>query len=506
MEKYHKEVEKQHLKLEKEAVKELTSAYEKALDDVKERIKYLQSDEMSVSKIRQLKYQEALESQLGGVLEVLKTDNIITINKYMNEAYKNGFIGSLYCMQKEDVPLALGIDQKKVLSSISKKIEDMTFADREEVNMNDFKTKIKAEITRGIAGGSKYKEIVRNIDNYTKEGINSSYRICRTEMGRVSQEAKYDSMIKAKENGADIVKQWDSTMDHRTRESHARLDGQVRELEEPFEIDGMEAMYPMGFGIASMDINCRCVVLERARWAVEDELSGSNGFTKAVRNEDGTSEIREFNINSYNEFKKDYFKWEKEIEKSVLKNIKEVITDSVLFGHSILKSELSKTDKEVLDYYVMNAGAYDVNYVLRNGVGATENDKRAIEALINAINKGSLSDDIEVYRYISNENVFNDLKIGDIYEDKGFMSTTYSNETDRESNFNDYRIKAVIQAKKGDNAIDVSSIYDKEAYEGEEEREIIFNKGQKIKLIKVETVRDKYDEFTRKIYYFETVK
>lgn len=344
MEKYHIEVEKAHLQLEKEAVNELRKSYEQALKDIQERVKYLQSDEALESKIRQLNYQRALETQITGVLDVLKTDNIITINKYLNEAYNNGFVGSLYCMQKEDIPLAYGIDEKKVLTSISKKIENMTFADREETNMDDFKKKIKAEITRGIANGSKYSEIVRNLDNTTKEGVNSSYRICRTEMGRISQEAKYDSMVKAKENGADIVKQWDSTMDGKTREAHSKLDGQVKEIDEPFEIGDMKAMYPCGFGIAAMDINCRCVVLERARWAVEPELKGDSTFTKAVRNNDGEATINTFNANTYKEFKQKFFKWEEIKEEFANSVIKDKTGNLLLLYHGSPNANIKSFD------------------------------------------------------------------------------------------------------------------------------------------------------------------
>lgn len=169
-----------------------------------------------------------------------------------------------------------------------------------------------------------------------------------------------------------------------------------------------------------------------------------------------------------------------------------------------LSAELDKTDKEVLDYYVMDAGAYDVNYVLRNPEAfKTENDKRAIKDLDNAINKSSLNKDVETYRYISNENVFKDMKAGDIYEDKGFMSTTYNPKTDREDNFQDYRVKAIIKAKEGTKALDVSSIYDKQAKEGQKESEIIFARDTKMKLIKEETIKDKYGEFSRKVYTFE---
>ena len=59
----------------------------------------------------------------------------------------------------------------------------------------------------------------------------------------------------------------------KTRKAHRLLDGQIRELDEPFEINGHKAMYPSNFGIPSLNINCRCAVLQRARWALDqDEL------------------------------------------------------------------------------------------------------------------------------------------------------------------------------------------------------------------------------------------
>ena len=69
------------------------------------------------------------------------------------------------------------------------------------------------------------------------------------------------------------MKQWDSTLDNRTRPHHRRLDGQIRELDEPFEVGGLKAAAPGQFGRASEDCNCRCCLLQRARWALdEDEL------------------------------------------------------------------------------------------------------------------------------------------------------------------------------------------------------------------------------------------
>ena len=172
-------------------------------------------------------------------------------------------------------------------------------------------------------------------------------------------------------------------------------------------------------------------------------------------------------------------------------------------GNSDLKEELTNEDKKVLDYYVEMAGAYDINYVLRNKDAIpTENDKNAIKQMDSALNKASLNKDIETYRYISDENVFYGMKKGDIYEDKGYMSTTFNKNTDRENDFQQYKIKAVIKAHKGDSALDVSKIYDKKT--DMPESEIIFNRNTKLELKEIKMERDKYNEFDRKVYYFET--
>ena len=89
----------------------------------------------------------------------------------------------------------------------------------------------------------------------------------------MQSEAKMDSYHAAKAKGADIVKQWDATLDGATRDTHRMLDGQVRELDEDFTVLGASAPYPGGFGDPAEDCNCRCCMLQRARWAVEDETT-----------------------------------------------------------------------------------------------------------------------------------------------------------------------------------------------------------------------------------------
>jgi hypothetical protein len=128
---------------------------------------------------------------------------------------------------------------------------------------------IRQEISRGIASAMPYADIARNVAGRGGIALRNAQRIAQTEGHRVAESASFDAMTKAKAAGADIVKQWDSAMDARTRPTHIELDGQIREIDEPFEAKGHKALYPGGFGIASEDINCRCVALQRPRWAVE---------------------------------------------------------------------------------------------------------------------------------------------------------------------------------------------------------------------------------------------
>lgn len=94
-------------------------------------------------------------------------------------------------------------------------------------------------------------------------------RIARTEGGRISNESAYDASIAAKEKGADVLKSWDAALDGRTRDSHRQVDGEIRELDEPFS-NGM--MYPSDTaGGAAEVVNCRCALLQRAKWALDEE-------------------------------------------------------------------------------------------------------------------------------------------------------------------------------------------------------------------------------------------
>lgn len=294
MNKRQKEVFQHQLDAEEAILKELEKQYRAALKDIREKIQLFESDiyliEAAIrqtdmddaaraaalsnrqSKIYQKQYQEALEKQLESILDKLHSDEYGTLQKYLQDSYEDGFLGTMYDLHGQGIPMIMPIDQAAAVKAImiDSKISGGLYESL-GVDVSGLKKAIRQEITRGIASGMGIHDIARNISNVSKAPMSRAKNIARTECHRIQQASTFDAQEKAKGRGADVVKQWDSTLDGSTRPVHMRLDGQIREVDKPFEAGGRKAMYPGDFGDPAEDCNCRCVSLTRARWALDDD-------------------------------------------------------------------------------------------------------------------------------------------------------------------------------------------------------------------------------------------
>lgn len=305
MNKRQLEVAKANAEEEAKVIKELKQVYGQARKDCAAKISELSARtdmENIQSIVYQKKYQEAMQKQIDGVLDTLNSNSFQTVADYLGTSYENGFFGTLYDLQGQGIPLCYPIDQQQVVEALQtdSKISQGLYKRMGE-DTTYLKKSIRAELSRGVLNGSSYNEMAAKIANGMNSPFNKAFNrtktIARTEGHRVQTEATFHCQQKAKEKGADIKKQWDSTHDRKTRPHHGMMDGQIRELDEPFEVDGLKAMYPSGFGRASEDCNCRCCLLQRASWALTDEE-----YTKM--NND-TKELVKIKANTYNEFKKE---------------------------------------------------------------------------------------------------------------------------------------------------------------------------------------------------------
>lgn len=337
-----KEVLQSGLKDEQAVLDALTKNYTSALADIKRNIRELQSNPLTQSKAYQLEFQKQLERQVSGIIDNLQGKNFASVADYLQKAYSNGFIGNMYDLQGQGVPLVLPIDQRQVLKAVEKTGDDFKLATKLGVSTKELKEQVKTELQRGLATELSYADIARNISDYGQASMHRAMNIARTEGHRIQNTARLDSMNAAKDAGADIVKQWDATLDGATRPEHAELDGQIVELDEDFTVGSYSAPCPGMFGDPYMDCNCRCAMLQRARWAVKDETS----YQKWNNESGGFIEC-----SGYDDFKEKYLKilTESDIIKTTASNGVEVESISV---HTLERAaERGVTSTAIIDAF-----------------------------------------------------------------------------------------------------------------------------------------------------------
>ena len=368
MNKREKEIQQAYLNNEKAVLKKLEGNYKDALGEINSKVELLMArqDADMQHVIYQVEYQKALKTQVQAILETLQANEFETLSEYLTKSYEDGFIGTMYNLQGQGIPLVFPIDQEQVVAAIqheTKLSESLYTALGKDVV--ELRKKIAGEISRGISSGQMYGEIARNIAGYALIPKNNAMRIARTEAHRIQCKASMNACNKAKEKGADVVKQWDSSLDGNTRPTHRQLDGQIRELDEPFEVAGKKAMQPGDFGDPAEDCNCRCALLQRARWALGNDYTKWSPDAPVVIDDDGTTQFTIIEAKNYEDFQKKY----KQASERVRRNVQKI-----------------KADVVYLNEYTVGGNTYKVDgkYVVLDN---TEHEKEVATLLSRELNK-----------------------------------------------------------------------------------------------------------------------
>ena len=125
-------------------------------------------------------------------------------------------------------------------------------------------SRVNKIIKDGRAEGLTLVQIAQNIERQVRPITRvRAATIARTETHNAAGFAhhRYYEQV-ASDYGSNLVKRWAATNDPRTRSAHSIANGQIRQMEEDFEVDGQ----PMAHtgdprGGARNNINCRCVII-----------------------------------------------------------------------------------------------------------------------------------------------------------------------------------------------------------------------------------------------------
>ena len=297
-------------------IEELTSVY----DDIEDEEEKAVLKSRIQSKVYQKQYQDSLKKQVGDILDKMNKEQYKTVADYIKGCYEDGFVGTLYDLQGQGIPLAFPLDQEAMVRAVQldSKISKGLYEHLGE-DVNELKKHITAQVSRGISTGMTFNQISKQISDqmcgtYTNPKGSYAYakRIARTEGHRIQCQGTMDACYKAKDKGADVVKMWDSTLDAKTRDSHTKVDGEIKELDEKFSNGLMLPGDPNG-GAAEV-VNCRCALLQRARWAVQGGFTKMNNFTKQLETFDSPESYAEFKKGFFSKENKQYMNYVEQME------------------------------------------------------------------------------------------------------------------------------------------------------------------------------------------------
>lgn len=271
------EVEKRLRKTYKQAYNEITQKMMEWSKTFADRDSEMQG-KVASGEITQAQYDSWLQGQaLAGDLWKKKLDQVSGVLLEANQQAMeivNGQKLGVFAENANYQSYQLTQDTKLDLSfavydadAVAKLVKDRPeLLPRKQVNGKKDKawnqTKMSNIAAQAIIQGESIPQIARRIATETaSDNMKAMVRYARTAMTSAQNAGRMETLHRAKGMGIQCKKVWLATLDRRTRDSHRNLDGQVRDIDEPFDSDFGKIMFPGDPEGHPGDVyNCRCTL------------------------------------------------------------------------------------------------------------------------------------------------------------------------------------------------------------------------------------------------------
>ncbi|MDE7398958.1 MAG: phage head morphogenesis protein [Oscillospiraceae bacterium] len=201
------------------------------------------------------------------------------INGALPEVYANNFNYAAYLTEQQArADLSFQLVDRWTVERLVKENPQLLPAPRVDIPKDKRwnRQKIMSAVTQGIIQGESIQKIARRLKKVTDMNSASAIRNARTAVTGAECAGRYASYRAAKEKGIDLSVEWMATLDNRTRHTHAILDGQRKDVDEPFIVDGVSILFPGDAGakaikandkykVGSVIYNCRCTIVARVK-------------------------------------------------------------------------------------------------------------------------------------------------------------------------------------------------------------------------------------------------
>lgn len=263
MSKYQKEIESLLNKSESNVRQELQALYKELANEVTKEIIELNDQiekDDNFSKKLQKELLEFIRSQMYAKANQLEENQRQIMYDFLKRNASTSYNELFYEFEmSEEIPLSFALlTDKQIATIINTPVAGRKLSTRLKGNSTKMKKNLNRVLTRGFSKGWPTQKMAAQIAEIGGANYRRAMNIARTESGRVTSVTRQQSQQHAKELGIKAEKKWVSTLDGDTRNNHRKLDGQIRAIDEYFEVGGLKTLQPHMFGIASEDCNCRC--------------------------------------------------------------------------------------------------------------------------------------------------------------------------------------------------------------------------------------------------------
>lgn len=139
---------------------------------------------------------------------------------------------------------------------------------RENKDLRWNRQKLFSAVTQGILQGESIPKIAKRLENVGEIDHRAAIRNARTMVTGAQNAGRMEAARRANDMGIQTVNVWVATLDMRTRHEHRELDGQRKDVDEPFVVPSSkeEIRFP-GDPEASphMVYNCRCTLIQQVK-------------------------------------------------------------------------------------------------------------------------------------------------------------------------------------------------------------------------------------------------
>lgn len=285
MSKYQKEIESLLNKSESNINQELQALYKELANEMTKEIIELNDQiekDDNFSKKLQKELLEFIRSQMYVKANQLEENQRQIMYDFFKHNASTAYNELFYEFEmSEEIPLSFALlTDKQIATIINTPIAGRKLSTRLKGNSTKMKKNLNRVLTRGFSKGWSTQKMAVQIAEIGAANYRRAMNIARTESGRVTSVTRQQSQQHAKDLGIKAEKKWISTLDGDTRNNHRKLDGQIRAIDEYFEVGGLKTLQPHMFGIASEDCNCRCRTVNVIK-----------GYEPKLRRDNATGEV-----------------------------------------------------------------------------------------------------------------------------------------------------------------------------------------------------------------------